>query len=324
MGRRAAIVLAAGKSTRIKSDLPKVLHEVCGQPMLAYVLDACTAVGLERLLVVVGVGKEAVIEAFGDRSDITWVEQREQKGSGHAVQVCEPELADFDGQTLVIAGDMPLIRSETVEALLDENSKAGDALTLATSILDDPSGYGRIVRDDEGRLVGIVEHADCSPDQLAIDEVNVSYYCFDTKRMLEALGKLTPRNVQGEYYITDTLELLRRDGHPVGAIAAVDPEDAMGINSRVDLAVVTGTMQGRIQNDWMESGVTIVDPQSTWIDARCRIGPDTVIHPFSHIGLRAKIGAGCRIGPFARVDAGEEIESGRSVGPVTKVGVTGL
>lgn len=245
MSSTAAVILAAGKSTRMKSDLPKVLHEVCGVPMLKHVVEACKTAGAERVVVVIGHGKDLVMKAFAKYPRITWVEQVKQKGTGHAVLACESELASFQGRTLVIAGDMPLIRSATLKALLVENESTGDSVTLATSLFDDPSSYGRITRDAAGRLTGIVEHADCTPQQREIKEVNVSYYCFDNVRMFEALRQVTCDNAKGEYYITDAVRILLSGGHGAGATASVDQADATGVNSLKDLKLVNSLMKNR-------------------------------------------------------------------------------
>ena len=321
MAETAAIILAAGKSTRMNSALPKVLHEVCGQPMLSYVIGACRGAGVDRIVVVVGYGKEQVLAAYDEGDALTWVTQSDQRGTGHAALMCEDALAGFSGAVLVIAGDMPLIRSETVEKLLSEHARTGDGVTLATSIFDDPTGYGRIVRDDAGRLSDIVEHADCTDAQREIKEVNISYYCFNAGRMFETLHRITPDNAKGEYYITDAVRILLEDGHGARAIAAVDPSDAMGINSRADLARVNSIMQRRIQDEWMMQGVTIVDTSSTWIENRCEIGKDTTIHPFSFLGAGSRIGAGCRVGPFASVRGDEPIAAGSTFSPAPTVGI---
>jgi len=247
MSEVAAVILAAGRSTRMKSDLPKVLHEVCGRPMLAYVVDACEQAGVGRVLLVVGHGKEKVVETFGDRGLCSFVEQAEQKGTGHAVLCCREALSGFAGRVLVIAADMPLVRGETLTKLLAENTRTGHAITLATTVLDEPAGYGRIVRDRAGDLLGIVEHNDCTPEQREIHEVNPSYYCFDGRLMFEALGQVGNANAKGEYYITDAVRILIEQGRGGGAIPAVPPEEAMGINSRADLALVARRMQDRIQ-----------------------------------------------------------------------------
>ncbi|MFH0982587.1 MAG: NTP transferase domain-containing protein [Planctomycetota bacterium] len=313
----AAVILAAGKSTRMRSDLPKVLHEVCGRPMLSYVIDACRELGVVRLIVVIGHRHKLVTETYADAPDLIWVYQAEQRGTGHAVMVCSEALAHFAGSVLVIAGDMPLIRSSTLRALVAEHERTGHAVTLATTVLDNPHGYGRIVRDPHGNLAAIVEHKDCTAEQLQVREVNPSYYCFDGARWWVAVGKLTPANAQGEYYITDTVEILRREGLGAGAIPAVPQEDALGINSRADLAEVNRVMQDRIQRAWMEWGVSICDPRTTWIEHGASIGRETVIAPFSFIASGAVVGESCRLGPFAYVRGDEVIPSGAVMGPVT-------
>jgi len=299
----------------MKSEGPKVLHDVCGKPMLWYVVEACRQAGVSKLVVVVGHRKDDVIAAFADQKDITWVEQREQKGTGHAALVCEAALRGFDGPVLIIAGDMPLIHNETLEKLLAENARSAHGLTLATSILDDPASYGRILRNEAGQLVGVVEDHDCTPQQTSIREVNVSYYCFDGARLFEVLHRLSCDNAKGEYYITDTVNVCIESGYGVGAVPAVPPEDAMGINSRADLAVVTRLMQNRIQAQWMSQGVSLVDPASTWIETGASIGRDTVVLPFSYIGGGTVVGRECRIGPFGHVADGEVVDTGAFVGP---------
>ena len=304
----AAIILAAGQSTRMVTDLPKVLHEVCGRPMLAYVIEAFRSVGIQRIICVVGYQKEQVIEAFRNEENIVWVAQTDQKGTGHAAMVCRDALADFHGNVVVIAGDMPLIRAETLQLLISNHKKQNSAVTLATAILDDPTGYGRIIRDEYGNLQGIVEDADCSPQQRAINEINPSYYCFDKDMLFDALSQIRPDNVKGEYYITDALHILIQQGHRAVAITAVKSEEAMGVNSRAQLAEVGRIMQNRIQECLMQNGVTIVDPLNTWIDIRAQIGQDTVIYPFSYIHGRVRIGRRCVVGPFAYVRDGSVLD----------------
>lgn len=305
----AAIILAAGKSTRMVTDLPKVLHEVCGRPMLAYVIDACRAAGIGRIICVVGYRKDEVIKAFADDPDLIWVEQAEQRGTGHAAMVCGDALKDFDGNLLVIAGDMPLLRTETLELLVQRHEKERSAVTLATAMLDVPTGYGRIVRDEYGNLEGIVEESDCTEPQRRIKEINPSYYCFDKKLLFQALEDVRPDNVKGEYYITDALKILIKNGHRAVAVTAVAAEDAMGINSRQQLAEVGRIMQDRIQRNLMCNGVTIVDPSNTWIDIRAEIGQDTVIYPFTYIHGKVKIGKHCIVGPFAYLRDGTALDN---------------
>jgi len=311
----AAIILAAGKSTRMKTELPKVMHEVCGVPMLGHVLRACREAGIETFYIVVGFAKDAIISAYSREVGIHFVEQNEQKGTGHAVQMCEPNLAGFSGDVIVIAGDMPLIRGETLADLLKAHRETGAAASIATTVLDDPTGYGRITRDAKGDFTGIVEHRDCTPDQLKINEVNPSYYCFGCRDLFSALAEVKPNNAKGEYYLTDALTILRGRGKRVQASTSVPAADATGINSRVELADVNRIMQTRIQQHWMTTGVTIVDPMTTWIDARATIGADATIRPFSYIEGSARVGARCVVGPYAYVQDGALVEDGAAVGP---------
>lgn len=310
-----AVILAAGRSTRMKTELPKVMHEVCGQPMLAHVLEACRQAGIGTFHIVVGFGKETVISAFSGDPSVHFVEQREQKGTAHAVMMAADALKGFSGECVVIAGDMPLIHGDTLRALIADHRAAGAQASLATTTLADPTGYGRILRDASGEFDRIVEHRDCRPEQLAIREVNPSYYCFDAAALLEALPKIRPNNAKGEYYITDTLPIIRDAGGKVRATISVPAEDATGINSRVELAEVNKLMQRRIALRLMEDGVTIIDPANTWIDSRARIGVETIIRPFSYIEGHARIGRGCDIGPYAYVEDGAIIADGERIGP---------
>ena len=210
---------------------------------------------------------------------------------------------------------MPLVRAETLRALLDSHRTARAAASIATTVLPDPAGYGRIIRDAAGRFERIVEHRDCTPEQLRIAEVNPSYYCFDARALFDSLPKLKADNAKGEYYLTDVLAILHGEGRTVGATTSVPAEDATGINSRVELAEVAKLMQRRIQWNWMDRGVTITDPDNTWIDSRATIGAESVIRPFSYIEGRARLGCRCRIGPFAYVADGAQLEDGTQIGP---------
>jgi len=319
MSEKVAIILAAGVSSRMNTKLPKILHEVCGRPMLAYVIDACRQAGIQQLYVIVGYGKEQVIEYFSDDKNITWVEQTEQKGTGHAVMCCRRYLAGFAGDTLILCGDGPLIRTETLKTLIEKHEREMSSATLATAILDDPTGYGRIIRDSYGNIQGIVEDGDCTPVQKTIREVNPSYYCFNNETLFEALEKITPDNVKKEYYLTDALHLIIKAGHKVVAVTAVAAEDAMGVNNRQQLSEAGKIMQRRIQEGFMKSGVTIVDPPNTWIDARAQIGQDSVIEPFTYIRGRVKIGSNCRVGPFAHLRDGTVLEDDVVLGVFTEV-----
>ena len=319
MAKRVAIILAAGVSKRMNTQLPKVLHEVCGRPMLSYVLDACRQVDVTKIYVVVGYGNEQVKEQFSDASDIVWVHQEEQLGTAHAVLCCKEHLRDFEGETLILCGDGPLIRAATLQTLIKKHQASQSAATLATAILDEPAGYGRIIRDVYGNIQGIVEDSDCTTEQLAIKEVNPSYYLFNNKILLEAVQRVKPNNVKQEYYLTDALSGIIQTGHKVTAVTAVRTEEAKGVNSRIELAEANKIMQRRIQNELMNNGVTIVDPDNTWIDIRAKIGQDTVIEPFTYIHGLVKIGRACRIGPFAYLRNGTVLADDVVLGVFTEV-----
>ena len=337
MVERVAIILAAGVSKRMNTQLAKVLHEVCGRPMLAYVLDACREIEVSKIYVIVGFSADHVKERFDPRrfastssssaepqteaavENIVWVQQDKQLGTAHAVLCCKEHLKDFDGEILVLCGDGPLIRAGTLKTLIEKHETGQSAATLATAVLDDPSGYGRIIRDAYGNMQGIVEDSDCTEAQLAIKEINPSYYLFNSKVLFEAIEKVKPDNVKKEYYLTDALSGIIGTGHKVVAITAVSPEEAVGINSRTQLSAASKIMQRRIQRELMENGVTIVDPDNTWIDARAQIGQDTVIEPFTYIHGEVKIGQDCRIGPFAYLRHGTVLKNNVVLGVYAEV-----
>ena len=324
MTERVAIILAAGISKRMNTLLPKVLHEVCGRPMLAYVLDACRQVGVAKIYVVVGFGNEQIKERFGRPKDIVWVRQDQQKGTAHAVLCCKEHLKDFVGDTLVLCGDGPLVRTATLKTLIEKHEAGRPAATLATAILDDPTGYGRIIRDENGTIQSIVEDSDCTSEQRAIKEINPSCYLLSNKVLFEALEKVKPDNAKKEFYLTDVVSLIIETGQPVLAITAARPDEARGVNSRAQLTEANKIMQRRIQQELMESGVTIVDPDNTWIDIRAQIGQDTVIEPFTYIRGDVKIGKGCRIGPFAYLRHGTVLGDDVVLGVFTEVKKTTL
>ncbi|MHC4753002.1 MAG: bifunctional UDP-N-acetylglucosamine diphosphorylase/glucosamine-1-phosphate N-acetyltransferase GlmU [Planctomycetota bacterium] len=240
-------------------------------------------------------------------------------GTAHAVLCCKEHLKDFEGETLILCGDGPLIRAETLKILIERHEAGQSAATLATAVLEDPSGYGRIIRDAYGNIQGIVEDSDCTPAQLAIKEINPSYYLFNNKILLEAIEKVKPDNVKSEYYLTDAVSGIIATGHRVMAVTAVQPDEAIGINSRAQLSEASKIMQRRIQRRLMENGVTIVDPDNTWIDARAHIEQDTVIEPFTYIHGEVRIGNGCRIGPFAHLRHGTVLKNDVVLGVYTEV-----
>jgi len=319
MAETVAIILAAGVSTRMNTRKAKVLHEVCGRPMLAYVLHACRKIGITKIYVVIGFSADEVKDQFDGADDIVWIRQEKQLGTGNAVLCCKEHLKDFHGQTLILCGDGPLIRSQTLRTLIEKHESGQSAATLGTAILDDPAGYGRIVRDDYGNIQGIVEDSDCTPEQLAIKEINPSNYLFNNQVLFEALENVKPDNVKKEYYLTDAVSGIIATGHKVVAITAVQPDEAVGINSRAQLSAASKIMQRRIQRKLMEDGVTIVDPDNTWIDARAQIGQDTVIEPFTYIHGEVKIGQGCRSGPFAFLRHGTVLKDDVVLGVYTEV-----
>ena len=242
-----AVILAAGKGTRMQSDLPKVMHEVAGRPMVHWVVDACRDAGASRIVVVVGHRAELVRESLADQSDVEFVMQKEQLGTGHAVDQARDALADSPSHDLlVLCGDGPLIRTETLRILLDRHRSSGAAATLATAVIEDPSGYGRIVRDDEGDFARIVEQKDANETELAIQEVNPSYYCFRTGPLFERLSRTGNDNANGEYYVTDVFGIARQDGDRVAVVDAVPPEDILSINTPDQLAEVDEILRTRL------------------------------------------------------------------------------
>ncbi len=295
----AAVVLAAGKGTRMKSKLPKVLHKLCGKPMLSYVIDSVIIAGVEKTVVVVGYGADLVAQEVKDTAQVAF--QAEQLGTAHALMQAAPFLKDFSGQLLVLCGDVPLIEARSLTKLVESHRAAGTVATVLTAEMEDPAGYGRVIRDGMGRVARIVEQKDASPEEKLVREVNTGIYCFETAGLFDALNKVTPANAQGEYYLTDIIGMYVRRGLPVGAVVLDDPREMTGINDRVQLAEVERYIRGRVLDDLMKSGVTVMDPSSTFVDRNARIGRDTVIYPFTIIEGDTVIGEECIIGPGSRL-----------------------
>lgn len=299
MPKVMAVVLAAGHGKRMKSKLPKVLHRVGGRYMVQHVLDALEGAGVSETVLVVGHGAERVREALGP--GYRYAVQAEQLGTGHAVLQAEPEVGEDCDTVMVVCGDTPLLTGDTLRRLLQRHRESGAAATVLSAVFSDPTGYGRIIRNQEGELVQIVEESDASAEVKRIAEGNTGTYCFSREHLFAALKELSPDNAQGEYYLPDVLTVMRRRRLKVVAAALADEEEARGINSRRQLAEVGQIMRRRVLQRLMEAGVTIVDPETTYIDSTVEIDVDTVIHPFTFIEGETRIGSDCIIGPFTRI-----------------------
>ncbi|MBQ1914834.1 MAG: bifunctional UDP-N-acetylglucosamine diphosphorylase/glucosamine-1-phosphate N-acetyltransferase GlmU [Selenomonadaceae bacterium] len=299
MSNLVTVVLAAGKGTRMKSALPKVLHRVGGKHMLQHVLDAAKAAGAKRNIVVTGFGGETVREAIGDQAE--FVTQEEQLGTGHAVLQAKSLLEGETGTVMVLCGDTPLLTGELLKRLYDAHQEAGAKATVLTAIMPDPTGYGRIVHMADGSVEKIVEHKDATEEERKIKEINSGIYCFEAKELFSALGEVKNDNAQGEYYLPDVLEILRKQGKKIWAVATEDYESTFGINSRSQLAQAEKILRHRKNEELMAEGVTLMDPDTTFIDADVRIGRDTVIYPFTWIEGKSVIGENCELGPNVRL-----------------------
>ena len=300
MANLTAVILAAGKGTRMKSKLPKVLHKVGGHPMLEHVMDAVEAAGCRDNVVVIGHGAELVRELVGDRARIAL--QAEQLGTGHAVLQAADTLKDFTGTVMILCGDTPLLEADELEKFYAEHVKSGAAATVMSALMDEPFGYGRILRDANGDVAGIVEQKDASEEQKQIKEINTGNYCVEAPLLFEVLRTLGNDNAQGEYYLTDVLAKLRAMGKKVGGVITADSEMIMGVNSRRQLAEAESVMRRRIAERHMDDGVTIMDPASTFIEKSVKIAPDTVIYPNTWLQGETVIGEDCEIGPNVRLE----------------------
>jgi len=319
MNGPVAIILAAGQGKRMKSAKAKVLHEVCGQPMIRYVVNAARGAGAKTIVIVVGYGADQVRSYLRNEPDILFASQTQQLGTGHAVKACRPLLGEYRGPALILVGDEPLLRPQPLTDLVERQRHDQADCLLGTTVLEDPTGFGRIVRDSAGRFLRIVEERDCTPEERAIAEVNPSCYVFDLPVLWEALEQIGTSNAQGEYYLTDAPERLKAMGRKVVALNALHPDDTLGINTRQHLAMAAEIMQARILDHWMTEGVTIVEPRSTYIDGRASIGNDTVIYPNTVISGTVKIGSNCRIGPFTHLRDGSILDDGVEVGAFVEV-----
>lgn len=307
----SAIVLAAGEGTRMRSSRPKPLHRLCGRAMVLYVLDSLLGCGVDPAVVVVGHGAERVtkhLQEDGLDLRLVFVEQERQRGTGDAVLVGLTGLPDPDddpdgddgGQVLVLPGDTPLLRAETVSGLLEHHRASGAAGTVLTAVLDDPTGYGRVVRGGDGTVSHVVEHRDADPAELAVHEINTSIYCFRRSVLAPALRRLTPDNSQGELYLTDVVGVLREAGYPIEAVVA-DAAEVAGVNDRVQLSRAESELRRRTAERWMREGVTMLDPERTAVDATVELAADVTLFPGTLLQGRTRVGRGAEIGPDARL-----------------------
>ena len=311
---KCALVLAAGQGKRIKSDLPKVLHKVCGKEMLKHVIDSIRRSGIDDIDVIIGKGAELVKERTSDKN-VSYSLQAEQLGTGHAVRCAEEFLKDKNGVVAIFAGDTPLIKQSTIEKLFKNHIENENAATILTSIVEDPTGYGRIVRDENDQVLKIVEHKDCNEEELKINEMNTAIYCFDIELLVNALGKINNNNNQGEYYLTDIIEILKSENKSVGAVVT-EYEETIGVNSRVQLAEAEEILRNRINLEHMENGVTLIDPKTTYIGIDVEIGKDTIIYPNNILEGNTKIGDNCLLYQNSRITdsvIGNEVEIQSSV-----------
>ncbi|MEE2901345.1 MAG: bifunctional UDP-N-acetylglucosamine diphosphorylase/glucosamine-1-phosphate N-acetyltransferase GlmU [Myxococcota bacterium] len=356
----AAVILAAGKGTRMRSNLPKVLHTVGGLPLVHYPVRHAQMLKAERTVVVVGHGADLVQNdldaAFS--SACVYAHQTEQRGTGHALMVGMEALKRFSGQVLVLSGDVPLLRLSTVKKLVRLAAKKGSAGSVLSMIPPDPTGYGRVIRNKRGQVTGIVEHKDCQPEQLEIKEVNAGIYCFSSNFLKRSLKRLGTDNAQGEYYLTDLIEIAEQVGQPMHGLVVKDPIEVLGANNRVQLAELEASLRARRCEELMESGVTIVDPDTTYIGVDVKVGRDTIIQPGVHLRGETKIGKACEIdtgsvitngtlgdrvlvkphtviedarlqadvqvGPFARIRPGAKLMKGSKVGNFVEIKKTTL
>ncbi|MDQ6595387.1 bifunctional UDP-N-acetylglucosamine diphosphorylase/glucosamine-1-phosphate N-acetyltransferase GlmU [Bacillus salipaludis] len=303
MSNRYAVILAAGQGTRMKSKLYKVLHQVCGKPMVQHVVDQITKLDIEEMVTIIGHGAEMVKAQIGDKS--LYALQEQQLGTAHAVIQAQEMLAGKKGTTIVVCGDTPLIRAETMEALFNHHQELAAKATILTARIEDPTGYGRIIRNESGLVEKIVEHKDATDAERAIKEINTGTYCFDNEALFEALTKVSNDNVQGEYYLPDVIEILKEQGEIVTAFQTDKFEETIGVNDRIALSTAERIMRNRINEEHMRNGVTLIDPDNTYIETDVQIGQDTVIYPGTILKGRTIIGSDCQIGPHSEIDTCE-------------------
>jgi bifunctional UDP-N-acetylglucosamine pyrophosphorylase/glucosamine-1-phosphate N-acetyltransferase len=299
-----AIILAAGKGTRMKSELLKVAHHVAGKPIVSYVLDVVDSVGVDAIYMVIGHQADE-LKTIIKHPKITYVLQEQQFGTGHAVMQVKDKLnLKTDDTVIVLAGDCPLLQSDTVNQLIHHHERSGSAATILTVKMDDPGMYGRIIRNTEGRVLGIKEAKECTSVEKKINEINTGAYVFNQSLLFESLEHIGTTNKQSEYYLTDIIHILKEAGHGVDAYCMDNPDEAIGVNTREDLASINNALYKHNNQQMMESGVTIIDPNVTFIDSTVRIGKDTIIEPFTIIKGTTTIGKKCMIGAYSYISNG--------------------
>ncbi len=315
-----AIILAAGRGTRMRSVVPKVLHKIAGRPVLDYVLDIIKSLRSLKTYIVVGHGSQKVRDALG--ASVTFVQQDQLRGTAHAVARCASYLKNYQGTVLVLCGDTPLLCKEIVAALLKHHHRTGASASVLAANVDRPQGYGRIVRGTQGEVKAIREEKDASEFERKIKEINVGVYCFRSKELFDSLKKVKLNTRKKEFYLTDVIELLALRGKKIATLTTNDQSVAFGINTREDLALAQAIIRERILRKLMLSGVTVIDPLTTFIEAGVSIGRDTVIHPMTVIHTDVRIGRNCTIGPMAHLRPGTRVGDGVEIGNFTEVSRT--
>jgi len=295
------IVMAAGKGTRMKSKLPKVLHEVAGEAMLSHVINSAKRLEANKIITIIGYQANQIMDYYGDSLNVTWIEQKEQLGTGHAVMQAIPELENYKGDVLILSGDVPLLSVETMKNLIDQHRNSNAKATILTTVLENPFGYGRIIKDENGNVLKIVEEKDSSNDEKAVREINSGTYCFDWESLNKYIKELNPSNSQKEYYLTDVIKLFVDNQISVKSYQVNNPDEVLGINDRITLSYVSKKIRKNINNQLMLSGVTILDPDTTYIDSNVKIGQDSIIYPNTVIEGKTIIGDDCVIGPNTQI-----------------------
>jgi len=314
------IILAAGKGTRMKSDLPKVLHAVCGKPIIQYVLDIAKELGSLKIYVVLGHKIEKVKEAL--KGPFTAIQQKKLLGTADALKCSANYFKSYRGDVLILCGDTPLLNKMTVKKVIQKHKKSNAVCTFLTAVVHNSKGYGRVIRNQTGAAVAIREDKDAVGYERDIAEINVGVYCCQSKELFKALKAIKINKKKREYYLTDIIEYFAENGLKIETAESENPVEALGVNTRADLATAESVLRKRILNNFMLQGVTIVDPDTTFIDVNTKIGTDTVIHPFTFIEKDVRVGGNCKIGPFARLRSGTKIDDNVEIGNFTEISRT--